>query len=329
MARMKQKPRAVSVHGRVPGHLAINTHTQATCGIESFSVCEFEQDWCDWEVEPNKTLSWARNSSLQVAPSHAWPTRDHSTNSPAGSFAYVTSVPSRGLQLGDAWLTSPMLKVNGSCQLVLYVHLYASNSNRLNIYYRTGTTMKLVRTRAGDLGDYWVREKVDFQVEQVDFQIVIEGLIGTGHQGNIALDDLVLSPGCLKQGRGLLVSHAPDPHMPCSQDQFACNNSKQCINVELVCDFKTDCADLSDEWNCGVTSFTSGTGGWTDISVGRLQWVLRNASSQPDSTVLVSEPGHLPLVRRTLEPKTVASKQWLWWFGTRAPTSAFWEMCVL
>lgn len=60
-------------------------------------------------------------------------------------------------QSGLGWL---------SFQLVLYVHLHGSSSNSLNVYVQTAEALQLVWSRTGDLGGYWFRERVDFQVAQ-------------------------------------------------------------------------------------------------------------------------------------------------------------------
>ncbi|XP_015272268.1 PREDICTED: apical endosomal glycoprotein [Gekko japonicus] len=216
---------------------------------DSVSICSFDEGWCDW-VPENKTLSWARNSSLNMTPSPAFPTRDHSTNSQEGYFAFVSN-SSQNPQGGTARLISPTLEVNSndSCTLVLYTHLYDSNS--LKIYYQTAESMQLIKSRTGELSNYWFREQVVFNVSG-EFKIVIEGVIGTGHAGSIALDDLILSPGCIKHAHELPVSPELETHSPCPMDQFVCDN-KTCIDAELTCDFKADCDDGSDEEHCGYS----------------------------------------------------------------------------
>ncbi|XP_044295682.1 apical endosomal glycoprotein [Varanus komodoensis] len=252
---------------------------EAECS--SSSKCDFEAGWCGWAAEPGRPLLWLRNSSTHLGPSPAQPTRDHSTNGRAGYFVYLGHVPPSDPQPGGAWLVSPVLTANLSCQLVLYVHLRASAYQCLNVYYRTEQAMVRVRTRCGDLGDCWVRETVEFRVAE-KFQIIIEGLLGTGPQGSLALDDLILSPGCSSQAGALLVGREPSPPSPCTRGQFACSDGKQCLGAELVCNFEADCADGSDEQQCGSTAFTNGTGGWVDVSVGRLQWALQKSTGQSD-----------------------------------------------
>ncbi|XP_060107229.1 apical endosomal glycoprotein [Heteronotia binoei] len=265
-------------------------------------ICSFEEGWCDW-VPENGNLSWARNSSRNMAPSLAFPTRDHSTNSQEGYFVFVSNSP-QNPQGRIARLISPTVEVNNSdsCTLVLYIHLYNSDANSLNIYYQIGESMQLIKSRSGEMGSYWFREQVVFSVPG-KFQIVIEGMLGTEHAGNIALDDLILSSGCIKQAHDVTVSPEVEMHSPCPTDQFVCGN-KICIDRELTCDFKADCNDGSDEEHCGMTGFSEGAGGWMDVSVGHLEWAVQTnrTDSVGYSFGLQEAPGQMFSLARAITP---------------------------
>nr|XP_056716098.1 apical endosomal glycoprotein [Euleptes europaea] len=271
---------------------------------DSVSVCSFDEGWCDW-VPEDENLSWARNSSLNMTSSPAFPTRDHSTNSQEGYFAFISNGPQNS-QGGRAWLISPTLetKISHPCTLVLYVHLYDSDTNSLNIYYRTEKSMQLVKSRSGELGNYWFRENVVFSVAE-KFQIVIEGVIGMGQPGSIALDDLILSPSCIRSADNLTVTPESETHGPCPADQFACDN-KTCIPVERTCDFKADCDDGSDEKHCGMAGLSQGTGGWRDVSVGHLEWSVQRNTTKEDSFGysfgLQEAPGQMLSLAKAISP---------------------------
>ncbi|KAG2455304.1 AEGP protein, partial [Polypterus senegalus] len=82
-------------------------------------------------------------------------------------------------------------------QLIFYYHLFGPRGAALNVFYRTRTPGELTRvTRVvGQRGDLWVREEAHFAVN-ASFQIILEGVLGDGPFGDVALDDLELSPGC-------------------------------------------------------------------------------------------------------------------------------------
>ncbi|KAM9521734.1 apical endosomal glycoprotein [Guaruba guarouba] len=239
----------------------------------SFELCSFEQNLCSWEAEAGQP-AWERNTSLNLGTAHGIPSRDHSSNSRAGFFLHVGSTG------GTARLSSGTLQATNSCSLVLYCHLHGSATGSLSISYVTNSTKHLVRERTGDLGSLWVRERVDFSV-MGSFKVLIEGVAGSG--GTVAIDDLILSPGCVQE------PEQPSTALPslggagpCAAGELACD-SGECIAAELGCDFAATCADGSDETRCGATTFEAGPGGWHDVSVGRLRWGLQS-DTEPRST---------------------------------------------
>lgn len=62
-------------------------------------------------------------------------------------------------------------------------------------YYTGGLSSPLLNV-SGAQGDFWYRALVQIQYSQQDFQFVIEGVRGNGYQGDIAIDDVSLTPGC-------------------------------------------------------------------------------------------------------------------------------------
>ncbi|XP_059342645.1 apical endosomal glycoprotein [Ammospiza nelsoni] len=240
---------------------------------KNFTRCSFDYDLCGWETAAGPAV-WGRNTSLNLGTSYSIPTRDHSNNSRAGFFLHVSSDPTAQAG-GTAQLSSPTFQATNSCSLVLYCHLHGSATSSLSISYVTNSTKHLMRERTGDLGSCWVRERVDFNVTD-PFKVLIEGVAGNG--GTVAVDDLILSQGCVKEKEKPLVTLPSQARAgPCAADEVACG-SGDCIAAELACDFAHTCADGSDEERCGTTTFESGAGGWHDVSVGRLRWALQKAT---------------------------------------------------
>ncbi|KAM9256744.1 apical endosomal glycoprotein [Cariama cristata] len=241
---------------------------------KSFTLCSFEQNLCNWKVEVGQP-AWERNTSLNLGTAYGIPMRDHSNNSRAGFFLHVGSTSATGVS-GTARLTSPTFQATNSCSLVLYIHLHGSATSNLSISYVTNFTTQLVRERTGDLGSCWVRERVDFNVTASSFKVLIEGVAGSA--GTVAIDDLILSPGCMQeQEEPLTTLLSQASASPCAAGEVACD-SGGCIRAELACDFAKTCADGSDENHCGATTFEAGTGGWHDVSVGRLRWSVQRAT---------------------------------------------------
>ena len=86
-------------------------------------------------------------------------------------------------------------------------------------------------------------------------QVLIEATVG-GKYGDIAIDDVSFTPAC-KEFTGTFPSVPPPTKIPvmttvnpCLPGQFACSDGS-CIDILLLCDGNNDCADKSDEANCG------------------------------------------------------------------------------
>ncbi|NWU98272.1 AEGP protein, partial [Upupa epops] len=261
-----------------------------TAQCKNFTHCSFEQELCSWQSKTGE-VAWERNTSLGLGTMYGVPGRDHSTNSPAGFFLHVAGTSTSGV----AQLRSPPFQASNSCSLVLYSHLHGSATSSLSISLVYNSTKHLVQERTGDSGNCWVRNRVVFNTTE-SFEVLIEGVAGSA--GTVAIDDLILSPGCVqKQER--FPSETPSTQLPsqagagaCATGQVACD-SGDCISAELACDFAETCADGSDEKRCGETTFEEGAGGWHDVSVGRLRWGVQRVSNSTTNTSAVLT-GSLP-----------------------------------
>ncbi|KAI1232004.1 hypothetical protein IHE44_0007048 [Lamprotornis superbus] len=212
--------------------------------VENVTHCSFDHDLCGWEEVAGQPV-WGRNTSLNLGTSYGIPTRDHSNNSRAGFFLHVGSGPTAQAG-GTAQLSSPTFQATNSCsvshswdlmsqlmglcapalraspppqpQLVLYCHLHGSPTSKLSIFYMTNFTKHLMRERTGDLGSCWVRERVDFNSTD-PFKVLVEGVAGS--RGTVAIDDLILSQGCVKEqgelvGSVTLLQCGQLPHVSCA-----------------------------------------------------------------------------------------------------------------
>ncbi|NXU46816.1 AEGP protein, partial [Drymodes brunneopygia] len=258
---------------------------------KNFTRCSFDYDLCGWEAAAGPAV-WGRNTSLNLGTSYSTPTRDHSNNSRTGFFLHVGSGPTAQAG-GTAQLSSPTFQATNSCSVVLYCHLHGSPTNNLSISYVTSSAKHLMRERTGDLGSCWVRERVDFNMMH-SFKVLIEGVAGSG--GTVAIDDLILSQGCVKEqgelvGKKALVTLPSQAGgSPCAADEVTCD-SGDCIAAELACDFADTCSDGSDEKRCGTTTFESGAGGWHDVSVGQLRWGLQKVTESDTFLTVFMCPG--------------------------------------
>ncbi len=107
----------------------------------------------------------------------------------------------------------------------------------------------------------------------------------------IAVDDISFTPECILSTSTLAPgqsSTTPRPIVtspnPCGT-QFRCKTSGQCIDTTKVCNFHNDCADGSDEKECGKCGFEEADSagrpykcGWHNTGYGMKQWKVVKGS---------------------------------------------------
>lgn len=132
---------------------------------------------------------------------------------------------------------------------------------------------------------------------------MIEGVVGNGYTGDIAIDDLSMTPGCVPATAVLPMGSAPPPTSPnpCVAGQFTCDNN-YCLPMSKVCDFVNQCMDTTDEAQCGTCFFETGNCGWRDHSTGQFSWNNVPANSSlttygPSNDADNSPSGHYMLVQ--------------------------------
>ncbi|KAF7487608.1 MAM and LDL-receptor class A domain-containing protein 1 [Sarcoptes scabiei] len=169
--------------------------------------CDFEESICGWFQDYEDDFDWIRN--YHITPSHydeTGPSFDHTFGkNHSGYYLYLESSYPRSPN-DVARLYSPVyqhLENTSIACFQFYYHMYGKAIGSLRIYIKEQNT-KLnqlipVWEVNGDQGDQWLAGQVEIQPSNVHslkpFQIVIEGLLGYGHQSDIAIDDLLVRLG--------------------------------------------------------------------------------------------------------------------------------------
>ena len=104
-----------------------------------------------------------------------------------------------------AQLASPTIQGSGSrtrratgdCKMRFFYQMFESSVGKLNIYTATryGQPGNRIWSMSGNKGNAWLRGEVSLS-SAANFQVIIEGVRGTGYSGDIALDDISFTPGC-------------------------------------------------------------------------------------------------------------------------------------
>jgi len=246
----------------------------------NFSSCDFENGICDWTNDKTAELEWTWHSGSTLS-YDTGPKRDHTIGLSEGHYIYLEA--SNKPQNSKARIISSTFtaKPGSKCDFRFFYHMLGKDIGALNIYIRTLSGDKLSFQKSQEVGDYW--ERFDLSITTtMQFQIVIEGVIGKEYLGDIGIDDTSFSDGCIKDTS---ISIPPVSSTPstttigtCGIDGYQCK-SGDCIPNNQVCNFNDDCPDKSDEVDCGTCNFENNWCGWYDLSDGETKWTRKQAPS--------------------------------------------------
>lgn len=77
-----------------------------------------------------------------------------------------------------------------------YLHMSGDGIGTLSIFMKSEGNLYLLLNVTGDQGNYWQMREIPLSYS-TDFQVVFEGKVGRSPKGDICLDDITFSPGCL------------------------------------------------------------------------------------------------------------------------------------
>ncbi|KAJ8401175.1 hypothetical protein AAFF_G00387570, partial [Aldrovandia affinis] len=174
------------------------------CGFEDERICGFSQDRSD-------VFDWTRQNQLTQNPKRSPNTGPDKDRSGAKEGYYMYIEASRPRQPGDrARLLSPLYNVTikgpkGSNRMSycisFFYHMRGKHIGSLNVLVRVksiATVDKQVWTLSGSQGPQW--KQASLLITPIGpFQVVFEGVRGTGYEGDIAIDDVSVTKGKCKQ----------------------------------------------------------------------------------------------------------------------------------
>ncbi|XP_046632046.1 MAM and LDL-receptor class A domain-containing protein 1-like [Daphnia pulicaria] len=185
-------------------------HCQANGDVQQLATrCDFEsQDLCGW-VQDTRTdeFDWAWRNDNGTSSFHlgTGPSFDHTLGEgKAGHYLFIESF-NRVLN-GTARLFSPVYSppkasaaVNEEVCFSFWFHMYGSTAGQLHVYIKPESKkmseLRPVFIRSGDQGDHWRQGYISLDTVTENFQVVIEGVRGSGDAGDSAIDDVQLTKG--------------------------------------------------------------------------------------------------------------------------------------
>ncbi|KAJ8419179.1 hypothetical protein AAFF_G00006780 [Aldrovandia affinis] len=292
--------------------------------------CNFEFDLCSWRQCRQDDFDWLIKAG-STPTGGTGPSTDHTLRDPSGHYIYLES--SFPQAAGDvARISGPAFSWRSrECKMIFHLHMSGDSIGTLNVFRVSGPQHLLLLNLTGDQGNYWQRREVTLAAPE-DFQVMFEGKIGKGTKGDICLDDITFTPGCL-------LSSSPSPTEPtllppsgsCPHGYLECENRK-CFRPEQSCDFVDDCGDGTDERDCGTScTFERGRCGWKSSLADNFDWTLGAGSVQSfrphfDHT-LENDEGHFVYLEATpvgLKGDKAHMRSSVWKESSGTCTLTFW-----
>ena len=249
-------------------------------------TCDFETSSCGW-YDDNYELTWVRKTG--PSSNSNGPQIDHTLQSSLGSYL-ITQRNNGGVGSLTGVLISPTLgPISQTCSLSFWAHMGDINipestvdiilylSNAQDIF----GDFEFLAYIVGPTGRDWKQYKITLLKKPAGFLIDLYGFTDYSNLYDkfteIAIDDVVFEN--------------------CAENVFICGDGTV-ISDTKQCDFKNDCADGSDEKNCGTCDFETSTCGWKDGGYGT-EWILKKGPSvnsfgpQFDHTLLSSAGSYM------------------------------------
>ncbi|XP_077010524.1 MAM and LDL-receptor class A domain-containing protein 1 isoform X2 [Tamandua tetradactyla] len=300
--------------------------TASLCSTSS-GRCNFEFDLCSWEQDQEDDFDW-NLKSCDTPSTSMEPVADHTLRNSSGHYIFIKSLfPQQ--PMWAARISSPVIsKRSKNCKILFHYHVYGRGVGALVLtQVSVSNHTKLLLNLTGEHGNFWQRRELALQGEE-DFHLQFEGRVGRGHQGDIALDDVVLTRDCLSPPDASDAQPAaPLPAGHCTGGSWELGDGG-CQGPRQRCDFE---ADLGEPACGGSCTFERGWCGWRNSLAENFDWVLgvgaRQSLRPPGDHTLGRAEGHFLYLEATpmgLRGQEAHLKSAMWRESSSACTLSFW-----
>ncbi|XP_062407771.1 MAM and LDL-receptor class A domain-containing protein 1 [Sardina pilchardus] len=163
-------------------------------------LCDFEEGDCNWTQLADDDFDWVRGSG-PTPTADTGPSVDHSTNTDTGHYYYLES--SNQLPASRAKMASSAFPSGKGKCLQLWYHMLGQGMGTLNVYQQPAEgEASLVFSHAGDMGELWRFAQAPLQATAStgSYRIVVEGVRGQSEQGDMAVDDVLVTDAACPPG---------------------------------------------------------------------------------------------------------------------------------
>ncbi|XP_064612390.1 MAM and LDL-receptor class A domain-containing protein 1-like isoform X2 [Liolophura sinensis] len=230
------------------------------CIPGSIFYCNLDRaDLCGWKQETSDDLDfqWAHSSTPTA---DTGPKEDHTMGSSFGSYLFLeSSTPAEVNQ--KARLISPTLQpFSSSICMRFYHHMMGDGIGDLRIYIRENGHESRILTLSGEQGRDWQFADVSF-TPTLTFEVIFEAVRGRTFRGDIAIDDIILSPcDVFNNFTNLLPGDSRTKQPPTVPGGSKLPVSLSCDFDENLCGFTQSTRDNFDWWNQSGPTITVNTG---------------------------------------------------------------------
>lgn len=95
-------------------------------------------------------------------------------------------------------------------QMRFYFHMSGDGIGTLSVFRKSQGNLHLLLNLTGDQGNYWQMREIPLSYTR-DFRVTLEGKVGRNPTGDICLDDITFSPGCLLAHAAEVEDNTPPP----------------------------------------------------------------------------------------------------------------------
>uniref|UniRef100_W5MXZ4 MAM and LDL receptor class A domain containing 1 n=1 Tax=Lepisosteus oculatus TaxID=7918 RepID=W5MXZ4_LEPOC len=199
--------------------------------------CSFESGRCGWKNSLADNFDWI----LGMGSSQSFrPPNDHTLGNENGHFIYLEATP-EGLKGDKAHMKSSVWKESSAtCKLTFWYYMSTKATGIISLLVKTDKGLTEVWNKTVNQGEKWNKAVVPLR-KMRNFELIFLGIRSRDLSGGAAIDDLEF------------INCAPNAELPGSCPEvtdFMCQNGK-CVESHVVCDYKPDCEDESDELDCG------------------------------------------------------------------------------